>query len=157
MYYEMEIEYPCMNHTKKYEKPCEKRYPMDNPKEYPNKCNQNYTPNYTQTSETQTHTHEFTGSTKLAEECEERHNHRFAGVTSEEIPIKCDRHIHALLTNTDFFDHHHEIGVQTGPDIDVGNGKHVHFVCGTTTLNDGHVHEFQFATLIDSPLVTGEA
>ena len=100
----------------------------------------------------QTHVHEFLGSTKLAEEGDDRHNHRFAGVTSEVIP-QGDSHVHAILTNTDFLDHHHEIGVTTGLAQPVGNGKHIHFVTGTTTLVDGHVHEFQFATLIDSPLV----
>src|SRR3954454_11100873 len=73
----------------------------------------------------QTHVHEFLASTKLAEEGEDRHNHRFAGVTSEVIPMG-DSHVHVLLTNTDFLDHHHEVGIQTGPAIPVGNGKHVH-------------------------------
>lgn len=99
----------------------------------------------------QTHVHEFLGSTKLAEEGDDRHNHRFAGVTSEVIP-QGNSHVHAILTNTDFLDHHHEIGVITGLAQPIGNGKHIHFVTGTTTLNDGHFHEFQFATLIDSPL-----
>ncbi|MEH7503795.1 YmaF family protein [Neobacillus drentensis] len=100
----------------------------------------------------QTHVHEFLASTKLAEEGEDRHNHRFAGVTSEVIP-KGDSHVHVILTNTDFLDHHHEVGIQTGPSIPVGNGKHVHFVNGITTLDDGHVHELEFATLIEKPLV----
>ena len=102
---------------------------------------------------TQTHVHEFEGSTKLAEEGDDRHNHRFAGVTSQKIPQPCGGHKHALLTNTDFFEnHHHEIGVLTGLSIPVGNGKHVHFVDGNTTLDDCHFHRFQFTTLIESPL-----
>ena len=103
---------------------------------------------------TQTHVHEFQGSTKLAEECDDLHNHRFAGVTSQVIPQPGGGHKHALLTNTDFFDnHHHEVGVITGLAIHVGpNGKHVHFADGSTTLDDGHFHGFQFATLIESPL-----
>ena len=99
----------------------------------------------------QTHVHEFLGSTRLAEECDERHNHRFAGVTSEEIPTP-ESHIHAFFTSTDFFDHLHQVTGLTGPAIDVGGGKHVHAAESTTTLNDGHVHEFIFATLILSPL-----
>jgi len=42
-----------------------------------------------------------------------------------------------------------------GIQIPVGNGKHVHFVgrpLGNSTVNDGHFHQFQFSTLIDSPL-----
>ncbi len=102
---------------------------------------------------TQTHVHEFEGSTKLAVEGELRHNHRFAGVTSEVIP-QGNSHVHAIFTNTDFFFNHlHEVGVLTGPAIPVGNGKHVHFVEGVTTLNFGHVHEFVFATLIENPLL----
>jgi hypothetical protein len=102
--------------------------------------------------ETQTHVHEFTASTKLAEEDDDRHNHRFAGVTSEVIPTR-NSHIHAILVNTDFLDHHHEVGILTGPAINVGQGKHIHLVNGTTTLDDGHVHELLFTTLIDKPLV----
>jgi hypothetical protein len=34
----------------------------------------------------------------------------------------------------------------------VGNHKHVHFVTGRTTREDGHTHEFRFATLIESPI-----
>ncbi|MHB1420079.1 MAG: YmaF family protein [Bacillota bacterium] len=100
----------------------------------------------------QTHDHEFTGSTMLAEECDDRHNHRFASVSSQVITTDTS-HVHATLVNTDFFDnHHHEIGVITGPAIPVSATKHVHFVNGNTTLDDGHFHQFQFATLILSPL-----
>lgn len=99
----------------------------------------------------QTHVHEFLGSTKLAEEGDDRHNHRFAGVSSQVIP-QGNSHVHVILTNTDFFGHLHEIGGTSGPAQAVGNGKHIHFVTGTTTLVDGHVHEFQFASLIESPL-----
>jgi hypothetical protein len=41
---------------------------------------------------------------------------------------------------------------KTGLAIPVGDGKHVHLVTGETTENDGHVHEYIFATLIESPL-----
>ncbi|MEO3944730.1 YmaF family protein [Gorillibacterium sp. CAU 1737] len=102
----------------------------------------------------QTHVHEFTGSTKLAEQGAERHNHRFAGVTGQVIP--CGKsHVHEIdLSRTDFFDHFHKLKkIRTGRAIPVGNGKHVHFVKGNTTLVDGHVHPFTFATLIQKPLV----
>ena len=100
----------------------------------------------------QTHVHEFLGSTKLAEEEEDRHNHRFAGVTDEAIP-RGNNHFHEIRTNTDFLDHHHEVIIRTGPAIPVGNGKHVHFVDGMTTVDDDHDHDLVFATLIDRPLV----
>ncbi len=109
-------------------------------------------PTSMQPTGTQTHVHELTSSTKLAEMGEDRHNHRFATVTSEVIPSGTS-HVHTFLVNTDFLDHHHEVGGMTGPAISVGGGKHVHFVTGTTTLDDGHVHQFAFATLIDAPLV----
>lgn len=102
--------------------------------------------------QTQTHTHEFAGSTEIAGPAQLQHNHRFAGVTSSVILVG-DSHVHTLLTNTDFFFNHlHEVGDTTGPAIDVGDGKHVHFVCGTTTFDAGHDHDFQFATLIEDPL-----
>lgn len=103
---------------------------------------------------TQTHVHEVQGSVKLAEEGDDRHNHRFATVSSEVIPIPgTNTHKHAIFVNTDFLDHHHEIAGETGPNIPVGNGKHVHFASGQTTIDDGHFHDFQFASLIDSPLL----
>ena len=37
---------------------------------------------------TQTHVHEFLGSTKLAELEEAPHNHRFAGVSRKVIPVR---------------------------------------------------------------------
>nr|WP_255294859.1 YmaF family protein [Bacillus sp. AFS041924] len=101
----------------------------------------------------QTHVHEFVASTKLAEENDDRHNHRFAGVTSEVIPKGRHSHVHRIVVNTDFLDHHHEVIIETGPPIPVGNGKHVHFVKGMTTINDDHEHDLEFATLIDRPLV----
>ena len=102
----------------------------------------------------QRHVHEFEGSTKLAEEGADRHNHRFAGVTGQAIR-QGKSHIHEIdLSNTDFLDHCHNLKkIKTGPAIPVGNGKHVHFVTGMTTLNDEHKHQFNFATLIDRPLV----
>lgn len=100
----------------------------------------------------QTHVHEFQGSTKLAEAGEDRHNHRFAGVSSSVIPFG-NSHVHGILTNTDFFeDHLHEIAAVSGPAIDVGGGKHIHFAKFITTVDDGHFHEFQFASLIQDPL-----
>lgn len=103
--------------------------------------------------EKQTHVHEFLGSTRLAEvdDPEDAHNHRFAGVSGEAIR-RGNSHVHTIRTNTDFFDHFHMIDVVTGPAIPVGEGRHVHFVYGITTLNDGHRHRFIFATLIEAPI-----
>ena len=100
----------------------------------------------------QTHNHEYEGSTKLAEENDDRHNHRFACVTTEMI-CRGEHHVHAFMNDTDFLDHHHEMGGTTGIEIPVGNGKHVHFASDMTSCDDGHFHDFQFATLIDAPLV----
>lgn len=106
-----------------------------------------------QENQIQTHVHEFTGSTMLAEECDDRHNHRFAGVTSQVIPFD-GSHIHGFFVSTDFFEnHHHEIVSLTGLPIDVGENKHVHFVDAFTTMDDGHFHELIFATLILNPLL----
>mgnify|MGYP000191322694 CR=1 FL=1 len=101
----------------------------------------------------QSHTHEFLGSTMLAGPEGLTHNHRFAGVTSEAIPLPGGDHKHGLLTNTDFvFQHLHEVAAETGPAIPVGGGKHVHLVEVTTTINRGHAHNLIFTTLIDDPL-----
>jgi hypothetical protein len=113
-----------------------------------------FTPEYDETypiTTGQTHVHEFLGSTRLAGVI--THNHRFAGVTSQVIPLPGGNHKHALLTNTDFaIGHLHEIGAETGPAIPVGGGKHVHFVETLTTLDLGHAHEAVFATLIEDPI-----
>jgi hypothetical protein len=44
----------------------------------------------------QTHTHEFEASTMLAEQDDERHNHRFAGVTSQAIRVPGGHIVNAL-------------------------------------------------------------
>lgn len=102
----------------------------------------------------QTHTHEFLGSTRLAGDI--IHNHRFAGVSSEEIK-RGKSHTHAILVNSDFFlSHYHEVAAESGPAIPVGEGRHVHFVCGETTFNAGHDHDFIFAMLIEDPISHGK-
>ena len=101
----------------------------------------------------QSHDHEIEGSVMLAEEGNERHNHRFATVTSQMIPLPHDNHKHAFMVGTDFYDHLHEVAGETGPAIEVCEGKHVHFAKGMSTCNDNHSHDFQFATLIESPLI----
>jgi hypothetical protein len=97
----------------------------------------------------QNHVHEFLGSTHFAEEKQDRHNHRFAGVTCEAIPTGGGRHVHEYCSNTDFVDgHFHKIRGKTGPDIQLTGGKHIHFEKSFTSVDDGHKHEFEFATLI---------
>jgi hypothetical protein len=101
--------------------------------------------------ERQTHTHEYLRSTQFAEQGDDRHNHRFAGVTGEAICYR-DSHVHRLFTRTDFLENHfHFIEDVTGPAIEVDHDKHVHFICGRTSENDGHRHRYAFATLIEDP------
>ena len=103
------------------------------------------------TISTQTHVHEIQGSTMIFAEIP--HNHRFAGMTGQVIPIGNNDHIHSFEMNTDFTEIHlHGVGGFTGPSIFVGNGRHIHFASDTSTLNRGHVHGFLFATFIDDPL-----
>lgn len=99
----------------------------------------------------QKHTHEFLGSTKIDKKKHSSHNHRFAGITGEAI-IRGNSHIHNICTNTDYFDHYHGIKITSGPAIFVGSGRHIHFVIGNTTLEDGHQHKFILATLIDKSI-----
>lgn len=106
--------------------------------------------------EEMTHVHEFEESVKLAEEGDDRHNHRTAGVTGQAIPINGGRnHVHKIKNNnTDFLDHFHQICITTGPAIPIpGTDKHVHLISGRTTIVDGHFHEFLFTTQIEAPLV----
>ncbi len=107
----------------------------------------------------QTHVHEFTASTQLAEEGDDRHNHRFAGVSGQVIPVP-GSHKHWIVSRTDFLDHFHLVRALSGPAIPLpdpdappSQWKHVHFVEGFTTVVDGHRHEFEFGTLIEAPLV----
>ena len=100
----------------------------------------------------QTHVHEFLGSVRIAEIEEDPHNHRFAALIGEVIPIPGGNHIHLIKTKTDFYENHfHEICVKSGPAVKVDD-RHVHFVTGSTSVNDGHFHEFIFATLIENPI-----
>jgi hypothetical protein len=102
--------------------------------------------------EPQRHVHEFIGSTAVKQECDECHNHRFATVSGEAIPIG-KSHVHEVKFRTDFSDgHFHEFCGKSSPAIDVGGGKHVHFAKAFTDEEDGHRHQFQAASLIDSPL-----
>jgi len=122
---------------------CKYCFPPDKP-EKPKKDHKH--PKYN----TQTHVHEFAGSTTL--EGSIIHNHRFAGVTSEEIPYE-DTHVHAILVNTDFFfNHYHEVGIRTGPPIYIEGEKHIHYVEGETTINFNHDHDFAFTTFIQNLL-----
>ncbi len=102
----------------------------------------------------QRHVHELTGSTRIVHECENCHNHRFCTVTGEGILSRDKRdHYHEVTFRTDFADgHYHEFCGKTSGAIEVGNGKHVHFLKDITESENEHKHELQAATLIDSPI-----
>ncbi|MBW9145940.1 YmaF family protein [Clostridium sp. CM028] len=100
----------------------------------------------------QFHVHEFEGSTTIAELEETPPNHRFAGVSSPAISVS-GGHIHKVKSRTDCFDHLHYFEATSGLQIPVGNGKHVHLVKITTSVNDFHSHKLIFVTLIDSPIL----
>ena len=93
--------------------------------------------------------HEFLGSTEIAD----GHNHRFAGVSGPAI-LRNGSHVHRIAVRTDFYeDHVHRLNRLTGRDINVGGGRHIHFVGnGLVTLADGHRHPYRVATLIDDPI-----
>ena len=105
--------------------------------------------------EDRNHVHEYAQSVKYAEEGCDRHNHRVAGVTGRPIFIRNGRdHVHKIEDRVDSLDHLHEVCVTTGPMIRIpGTNKHVHLVCGETTVEDCHCHEFLFTTHIQNPLV----
>lgn len=98
------------------------------------------------------HNHEVLGSTKIEGCCELAHNHRFATVSCKTIPCNCS-HVHEVNFTTDSCcGHHHEFCGTSGPAINVGCDRHVHFIEGCTTYNDGHKHEFIVASLIENPV-----
>jgi hypothetical protein len=102
-------------------------------------------------SRRQFHVHEVQGSTEIAEREEDPHNHRFATVTGEAIPIGRYNHVHDVAFRTDFFEnHYHEFCGRTLGAIPVGD-RHVHFLESVTTVNDGHRHKFRLATFIEDP------
>lgn len=103
----------------------------------------------------QTHVHEFLGSTRLAELEDDPHNHRFAGVSGPEIKVP-GGHVHRVEARTDFFDHFHKFSETSCLQKPVGDGRHVHFVYATTSVNDCHSHQLIFATLIDAPIFEKE-
>lgn len=100
----------------------------------------------------QRHVHEFFENVEIAEPRQDPHNHHFSGVSGE--AIRTDgSHVHMIRTRTDFYEgHYHTIDDTTGPAIDVGNGRHVHSLAGTTSRDDGHRHNFRMATLIEDPI-----
>lgn len=101
----------------------------------------------------QTHVHEVLGSVWIAEAATDPHNHRFAVVTCDVIPVGTRDHVHEVKFRTDFYeDHFHEFSGRTQGAIPVGNGRHVHFLESVTEQNEGHRHKFRVATLIDDPI-----
>lgn len=102
----------------------------------------------------QSHVHEVLGSVKIFNENGEAHNHRFAGVTGEVIPINNGmNHTHKLVTRTDFYEEHfHNICIFVGKAIPVSKNRHVHYIYAKTELSDGHFHIFIVATLIENPI-----
>lgn len=91
------------------------------------------------------------GSTGFSEFGSACHNHRFAGVTGPAI-LSGRSHVHEFFNRTDTTDaHHHNMRQFTGPAIFLENGRHIHFAEGSTTFDDGHLHRYNFTTLIDDP------
>nr|WP_245156593.1 YmaF family protein [Clostridium aminobutyricum] len=101
----------------------------------------------------QSHVHEVLGSVKIEQLKTDPHNHRFATLTSQGIPVSGNNHIHELRFCTDFYeDHYHEFSGKTGVALPVGDGRHVHFIDSVTFVREGHCHEFKAATLINDPI-----
>lgn len=100
----------------------------------------------------QAHVHELQGSVEIAEPQTDPHNHRFATVSGEARPYGNNDHYHDVRFRTDFYeDHFHEGWGRTGGAIQTGD-RHVHFLESMTTQNDGHMHRYRVATMIDDPI-----
>lgn len=102
----------------------------------------------------QKHVHEITGSTEIAERCEDPHNHRFATVSDEAI-TRGNSHVHKVKFRTDFYEeHYHEFYGESSIAIPVGDNRHVHYLKADTDESDCHKHDFRVATLIENPIET---
>lgn len=105
-----------------------------------------------QNNRPQRHVHEIQGSVQIAEREEDPHNHRFATVSGQAIPIGNGDHVHNVRFRTDFYENHfHEFRGRTGGMIRVGD-RHVHFLESVTSRNDSHRHAFRLGTFIDNPI-----
>ncbi|MGI6484834.1 MAG: YmaF family protein [Tepidanaerobacteraceae bacterium] len=101
----------------------------------------------------QRHVHEVIGSVQIAEPGDP-HDHRFATVSGEAIPIGNGDHIHRVIFRTDFYErHYHQFQGNSSGAIAVGD-RHTHYTKAFTTVDDGHRHRFRVAFLIEDP--TGE-
>lgn len=97
------------------------------------------------------HVHEVLGSVEIAEARSDPHNHRFATISSEPIPIGNGDHMHEIKFRTDNYEnHYHEFCGHTGGAIRTGD-RHIHFLQSDTCTSDGHHHDFRVSTLIDDP------
>lgn len=100
----------------------------------------------------QSHVHEVQGSVEIAEPQTDPHNHRFATVSGEARPLGNNDHYHDIRFRTDNYeDHFHEGWGRTGGSIQTGD-RHVHYLESMTTQNDGHMHRYRIATMIDDPI-----
>lgn len=71
-------------------------------------------------SRPQRHVHEIVGRVEIAEENTDPHNHRFATVSGEAIPLGNGDHVHEVCFRTDFYENHfHEFHGRSGGAIDV--------------------------------------
>lgn len=104
------------------------------------------TPNPTRPAR-QLHTHEFQGSTFATGACAA---HRFAGVSSEAIVLPDGGHVHTVCSNTTYNGHFHVLELQTSRAIETCDGQHVHFIRGEASVNEGHSHIVQAATMISA-------
>lgn len=96
------------------------------------------------------HVHEIQGYLDMTIDYKETHNHTFATVSDEAIPIGTNDHIHEVRFKTDPFHHHtHEFTGRTTGAILVGD-RHVHFLQSETVSEEGHKHTFSLVTLMDN-------
>lgn len=115
-----------------------------------NRYQNNYSDNCDKCPDEDKHVHELQGSVKTADQ-DDPHQHRFCTMTGKAIPCGENDHIHEVEFRTDTYDEHiHEFCGKTGGAIRVGD-RHVHFIDSVTSVDDGHRHNFQAATLIENP------
>lgn len=84
------------------------------------------------------HVHAHTGISS----CNMAHCHRHLGITSTPINDKGEMQHYHLIRGLTTYDHghFHTYNAATGLAIPLPQGYHTHFMCFSTSFNDGHDH-----------------
>ncbi|WOO36473.1 YmaF family protein [Anaerocolumna sp. AGMB13020] len=99
-------------------------------------------------SQYKNHVHEVQGYVKMAED---KHYHKFSFVTGEAVFTGNGEHYHEIAFHTDNAEgHFHTFEGKTYRAVPMGD-RHVHYLEGDTSNENGHRHGFRLVTLMNNP------